>query len=89
MLLISFLGLALTGLPLKYSHYDWAKGLAVALGGFDTTRFWHRLFAVLMIACLLVYLVRLPRLYLAGRRRGARSRACCSGPIRCCPTGAT
>ena len=49
MLLISFLGLALTGLPLKYSHYDWAKGLAAALGGFDSTRIWHRLCAVVTL----------------------------------------
>ena len=27
-LLVAFLGLALTGLPLKYSHTDWAKVLA-------------------------------------------------------------
>jgi cytochrome b subunit of formate dehydrogenase len=79
-LLISFLGLALTGLPLKYSHYDWAKGLAAALGGFDSTRIWHRLCAVLMMACLVAYLVRLPRLYWAGRRRGASVSGLLFGP---------
>ena len=31
-LLVSFLGLALTGLPLKYSEHDWAKALAQAHG---------------------------------------------------------
>jgi cytochrome b subunit of formate dehydrogenase len=69
-LLVSFLGLALTGLPLKYSHYDWAKGLAAALGGFDSTRIWHRLCAVVTLGCFVTFLVRLPRLYLAGRRKG-------------------
>ena len=31
-LLLSFLGLALTGLPLKYSEHEWAKALANSLG---------------------------------------------------------
>ena len=62
----------------------------MALGGFDSTRFWHRFLRVLMIACLLVYLVRLPRLYLAGRRRGASVPApAVRAQFACCPTGAT
>ena len=36
-LLLSFLGLALTGLPLKYSDAEWAKSLAYHLGGFEST----------------------------------------------------
>ena len=36
-LLVSFLGLALTGLPLKYSQHEWAKAVALALGGFGST----------------------------------------------------
>ena len=50
-LLVSFLGLALTGLPLKYSHTDWAKALAQAMGGFASTSFWHRFFALVTFAC--------------------------------------
>ncbi len=43
-MVISFLGLALTGLPLKFSQYEWARRLANYLGGFDSTGLWHRLF---------------------------------------------
>lgn len=42
----SFLGLALTGLPLKFSDQAWARYLAHGLGGFETAGFLHRLFAV-------------------------------------------
>jgi cytochrome b subunit of formate dehydrogenase len=69
-LLLSFLGLALTGLPLKYSEHDWAKALAYSLGGFDSTSFWHRVFALVTFACFGIYMVRLVRQFAAGRRRG-------------------
>jgi cytochrome b subunit of formate dehydrogenase len=45
--IVSFLGLALTGLPLKYSEQAWAQRLASALGGFESTSFWHRVCAVM------------------------------------------
>ena len=43
---VSFLGLAATGLPLKYSFAGWAKVLGQVLGGLEVTRFLHRLFAL-------------------------------------------
>jgi len=46
-LLVCFLGLTLTGLPLKYADQDWARSFVQALGGFDSTSVWHRTFAVL------------------------------------------
>ena len=45
----SFLGLALTGLPLKYHDAPWAKSLARFLGGFQSTGFWHRFFGVILL----------------------------------------
>jgi len=52
LLLASFLGLVLTGLPLKYSNQPWARSLAASLGGFDSSSVWHRFFAVTAIfAC--------------------------------------
>ena len=56
-LLISFLGLTLTGLPLKYSHTDWAQTLARLLGGFATTGVWHRIFGLVNIAYLVLYVL--------------------------------
>ncbi len=69
-LLTSFLGLALTGLPLKYSEHDWARSLAFRLGGFESTSFWHRVFALVTFACLGIYMVRLARQFMAGHRTG-------------------
>lgn len=48
-LLASFLGLILTGLPLKYSTEHWAVSLARGLGGFETTSVWHHVFAGMAI----------------------------------------
>ncbi len=42
----SFLGLALTGLPLKYSDSLWARYLVTFLGGFERAGFLHRVCAV-------------------------------------------
>jgi cytochrome b subunit of formate dehydrogenase len=69
-LLTSFLGLALTGLPLKYSQTEWAKVLANSIGGFDATSFWHRVFALVTFTCFGIYMVRLLRQFIVGYRRG-------------------
>ena len=69
-LLLSFLGLALTGLPLKYSNAEWAKAAATAIGGFESTSFWHRVFALVTFTCFGIYMVRLVRQFFAGHRRG-------------------
>ncbi len=70
-LLLSFLGLALTGLPLKYSEHGWAKALANSLGGFESTSFWHRVFALVTFACFAIYMIRLVRQFAARHRGGA------------------
>lgn len=44
-MMITFLGLALTGLPLKYSEAFWAKGLASLWGGARGAGIFHRWFA--------------------------------------------
>ena len=49
MLLGSFLGLILTGLPLKYGSQHWAHLLARGLGGFESTSVWHHFFAAVAI----------------------------------------
>lgn len=45
-IVVSFLILAATGLPLLYSHLPWGQTLAHALGGVGLSRVLHRLFAV-------------------------------------------
>ena len=54
-LMVSFLGLALTGLPLKYSNYEWAQTVSRALGGFSSTGLWHRIFGLMNFSCLVFY----------------------------------
>jgi cytochrome b subunit of formate dehydrogenase len=62
MVIVSFLGLALTGLPLKYAQTGWGAALSRALGGPFTTGYLHRVFAIvtfLYFALHLAYVVRL------------------------------
>jgi cytochrome b subunit of formate dehydrogenase len=66
----AFLGLALTGLPIKYNKFDWAKSLAHYLGGFEMTGFLHRFFGVILLIAMLAYLARLVRLMIQGRLQG-------------------
>ena len=46
--IITFLGLAFTGLPLRFSSTAWAQGLAGAIGGFAPILFFHKLNAVIL-----------------------------------------
>ena len=66
----SFLGLALTGLPLRYCHAPWAQSLARYMGGFESTGFWHRFFGIILLTSMLVYLARMVRLLVEGRKQG-------------------
>ena len=58
-LMLSFLGLAATGLPLFFSTAPWAGWLSRAMGGYAVTGVLHRVFAVVMIAVFLLHLGKL------------------------------
>ncbi|MBI5399080.1 hypothetical protein HZB07_00490 [Candidatus Saganbacteria bacterium] len=45
-IIISFIMLAATGLPLKYSFTPWAGFLSQILGGVETARYFHKFFAL-------------------------------------------
>ncbi len=47
LVVISFLGLALTGMTIKFSYMTWAQWLSEAMGGFETAAYVHRLCAVI------------------------------------------
>ena len=47
MVIVSFLGLAITGMILKFSYLGWAHWLARVLGGFESAGFIHRVCAVI------------------------------------------
>jgi cytochrome b subunit of formate dehydrogenase len=85
-LLVSFLGLALTGLPLKYSHTEWARTVAYMMGGFGSTSLWHRLFGVVNIGCLAVYLVRMMARVIRARRLGVPLKQALFNPDSPLPT---
>lgn len=71
-MVVSFLGLALTGLPLKFSDYEWGRQLASYLGGFGSTGLLHRLFSITMFGTFFSYIVLLLLYYRHGRKRGVR-----------------
>lgn len=58
-LMASFLGLAITGLPLFFSTSEWASRIAHALGGFRAAGLLHRAAATLLIAVFLTHLARI------------------------------
>jgi cytochrome b subunit of formate dehydrogenase len=67
MVITSFLGLAVTGLPLKYSQTWWGQGLSHALGGPFTTGYLHRFFAVITFTYFTLHLAYVARLVVLGR----------------------
>jgi len=55
-LFTTFLGLAATGLPLRFSVSIWARGLARGVGGFGAILFFHKLCAVVLTVTFLIHL---------------------------------
>jgi cytochrome b subunit of formate dehydrogenase len=63
-LMLSFLGLAFTGMPLLFSDAPWAATLASLFGGGRGAGILHRIFASVMIGCFVTHVFRLMhRLY--------------------------
>jgi len=54
-LFTSFLGLAATGLPLRFSDSFWARKAAAALGGFGAILFLHKLCAIVLTIAFLIH----------------------------------
>jgi cytochrome b subunit of formate dehydrogenase len=64
LLMASFLGLSLTGLPLLFSDARWARTMAGLLGGYGVTGVLHRFFAVCLMGVFAAHLGRvLHKLY--------------------------
>lgn len=68
--IVSFLGLALTGLPLKFNEEPWARPLVVMLGGIQMTSALHRLCAVLTFGYFFVHLGQIAYRVLVKREKG-------------------
>jgi len=52
----TFLGLAATGLPLRFSQSVWARGFATTVGGFGAILFFHKLCAVVLSLAFLIHI---------------------------------
>ncbi len=70
LLMVSFLGLAFTGLPLLFSERAWAARLSRAVGGFQVAGFLHRAFAVCMLLTFGLHLARLLKRIFGDREYG-------------------
>ena len=70
--MISFLGLAVTGAPLKYSNEAWAQGIVNILGGLQTANWLHRVFAIVTFGYFFAHLGFVFRHLWRERRRGLR-----------------
>jgi cytochrome b subunit of formate dehydrogenase len=61
LLMLSFLGLAATGLPLLFSDAGWARALTRVLGSFEVAGWLHRVAATLLIGVFATHLGRIGR----------------------------
>jgi len=52
----TFLGLAMTGMILRFSRAGWAEGFARVVGGFSAILFWHKACAVILSGAFLTHL---------------------------------
>ena len=57
LLMITFIGCALTGVPLIFAAQPWAQTLARLLGGFESAGMIHRLCASIMIAVFVIHVL--------------------------------
>lgn len=79
-LMTSFLGLAATGMPLRFNHAAWANRFSQAIGGFTAIRFFHLTFAVLLTICFALHLG-----YVFGLAFVKKERGIFSGPSSLVP----
>ncbi len=68
-LIVTFTGLALTGLPQRYAGQPWAQGLIDLMGGIESIRILHRILAaVLMAECIYHGGIITYKLFVLGRQ---------------------
>ena len=68
--IISFLGLAATGAPLKFAEASWARGVLSWMGGVAMAGFLHRVFAVITFGYFFAHILQLAYNLLPELRRG-------------------
>lgn len=68
MIIVSFLGLVISGMILKFSDMGWAKWLSQVLGGFQSAGFIHRVCAVITFAYFAIHLGEMIRSMIKTKR---------------------
>jgi len=58
-ILVTFLGLSATGLPLRFAKAAWALAFANAVGGFGTILFFHKVCAVALTAAFVIHVAKI------------------------------
>jgi cytochrome b subunit of formate dehydrogenase len=66
----TFLGLAATGLPLRFSESIWARGLAKSVGGFGAILFFHKFCALALTVAFLIHVKDLIQRVFVKREKG-------------------
>jgi cytochrome b subunit of formate dehydrogenase len=66
----TFLGLAATGLPLRFSESIWARRLASEVGGFGAILFFHKLCAIVLTIAFLLHVKEIFTRGLLNREKG-------------------
>ena len=66
----TFLGLAATGLPLRFSDSFWARGAASAVGGFGAILFLHKFCAIVLTIAFLVHVKEIFTRAFVNRQKG-------------------
>jgi cytochrome b subunit of formate dehydrogenase len=56
LVIISFMGLVVTGIPLHFSYAPWARSLVRFLGGFQVAAFFHRFSAIIIFGYFLTHI---------------------------------
>jgi cytochrome b subunit of formate dehydrogenase len=69
-LFTTFLGLAGTGLPIRFSESIWARSLAKGVGGFGAILFFHKFFALVLTVAFLIHVKEVFTRGLVNREKG-------------------
>lgn len=69
-LFTTFLGLAATGLPLRFSESIWARRLAAEVGGFGAILFFHKLCAIVLTFAFLMHVKEIFSRGIMNREKG-------------------
>jgi len=72
-MVITFIGLVATGVPMKYYYADWSHTLQALFGGLEVSRYLHRVFAILTLGYFTMHIASLLRRFLAKREPGMLS----------------